>query len=282
LNWENYGLLLAGIILCALSIFTSMSRNGAISLVIAATVIGTALFYRGSLNWRGWLLGAVPLAVLAVLLVVGFDAVYNRLATLRDARAYAGRWEMTAATLRAWSHYPLWGTGLGTHEFVFPMFDTAVMPALAAHADNDYAQLLEEMGLAGAAIVAVFVIGVAAIAVSLALRGRTASSAAAYGIAFGLIAVAIHSASDFGQRVPANLCLSAAMCGLLVAISRIENRAAQTKRGEMPIESPRSRSLRFPAAAAALIGVAAIAGWTIRGAYAAFLGERWWSAAVPV
>jgi tetratricopeptide (TPR) repeat protein len=282
LNWENYGLLLAGIVLSALSVFTSMSRNGAISLVIAATVIGAALYFRGSLNWRGWLLGAVPLAVLAVLLVVGFDVVYDRLATLRDAHAYAGRWEMTAATLRAWSNYPLWGTGLGTHEFVFPMFDTAVTPMLAAHADNDYAQLLEEMGLAGAAIVAVFVIGIAMLAVRLALRGKTASSAAAYGIAFGLIAVANHSVSDFGQRVPANFSLSAVMCGLLVAIARVESRAAQTRRGEMPIDSPRARSLRFPAAAAALIGVAAIAGWTIRGAYTAFLGERWWSAALAV
>jgi O-antigen ligase/tetratricopeptide (TPR) repeat protein len=292
LNWENYGPLLAGIVLCAISVLTSMSRNGAISLFIAATVIGAALYRRGALNWRGWLLGAVPLAVLALLLVVGFDVVYDRLATLREARAYEGRWEMTAATLRAWSHYPIWGTGLGTHEFVFPMFDTAVTPVLAAHADNDYAQLLEEMGVAGAAMVAVFVIGVAALAVRLARRGKTASSAAVYGIAFGLVAVAIHSASDFGQRVPANFSLSAALCGLLVAISRIEKRGRSSFH-ETHITGDSSRldrkelrpllfPLLFPAAAAAVIGAAAVSGWAIRGAYAAFLGERWWAAALAV
>ncbi|HEY3391959.1 MAG TPA: O-antigen ligase family protein [Lacipirellulaceae bacterium] len=282
LNWEHYGPLLAGIVLCAISVLTSMGRNGAISMFIAAAVIGAALYRRGSLTWHGWLLGAVPLAVLATLLVVGFDLVYERLATLRDTRVYENRWEVTAATLRAWSQYPIWGTGLGTHEFVFPMFDTAVTPSLAAHADNDYAQLLEEMGLTGAALVAAFLFGVAALAVRLALRGKTASSVAANGMAFGLVAVAIHSASDFGQRLPAIFCLSATMCGLLVAISRIENRAAQAKRGELPALSPRARSLQFPAAAAALICVAAVSGWTIRGAYAAFLGERWWAAALAV
>jgi O-antigen ligase/tetratricopeptide (TPR) repeat protein len=282
LNWEKYGPLLAGIGLCATSVLTSMSRNGAISLFIAAAVIGAALYRRGSLSWRGWMLGAIPLAVLAVLMVVGFDAVYERLATLTETRAYESRWEMTAATLRAWSHYPLWGTGLGAHEFVFPMFDTAVTPILAAHADNDYAQLLEEMGLAGAAMVAVFLLGVVATAIKLAVRGKTASSAAAYGIAFGLIAVGIHSASDFGQRVPANFCLSATLCGLLVAISRIDDRASRVERAAFPVNSARVATYRFASAAAALIGVAIVSGWSIRGAYAAFLGERWWGATLAI
>jgi tetratricopeptide (TPR) repeat protein len=281
LNWEKHGPILAGIVLCAVAVLTSMSRSGAISLFTATAVIGAALYRRGSLNWRGWLLGAVPLAVLAVLLVVGFDAVYERLATLKDIRAYQGRWEMTAATLRAWSNYPVLGTGLGTHEFVFPMFDTAVTPVLAAHADNDYAQLLEEMGLVGAALVALFLIGVATLAIYLAIRGKTAVASAAYGIAFGLIAVAIHSASDFGQRVPANFCVSAALCGLLVAIARIEKRRSKTQRIEFAA-GHYSPWWRRGTAAIALIGVMAVWFWTTRDAYAEFLGERWWSAALAM
>jgi tetratricopeptide (TPR) repeat protein len=162
------------------------------------------------------------------------------------------------------------------------MFDTAVTPILAAHADNDYAQLLEEMGLAGAAMVALFLIGVAAMAIKLAARGKTASSAAAYGIAFGLIAVAIHSASDFGQRVPAIFCLSATLCGLLVAITRIENRASRRQPALQLADSARAASYRLPAGAAALLGLAIVWGWSVRDAYAAFLGERWWSAALAI
>jgi tetratricopeptide (TPR) repeat protein len=249
---------------------------------VAAAITGAALYRRGSLNWQGWLLGAIPLAVLAVLLIVGFDAVYDRLATLQHVEAYEGRWEMTAATLRAWSHYPLWGTGLGTHEFVFPMFDTSFARALAAHADNDYAQLLEETGIAGAALLAVFLIGIGTLVVKLALRGRTSSSAAAFGIAFGLIAVLIHSATDFGQRLPANFCLSATLCGLLVAIARMEHRASHARRGDLPLAPPVAPWFRRGAALVALLCLVVVWGWAARGAYAAYLGERWWAAALAL
>jgi O-antigen ligase len=113
------------------------------------------------------------------LVCLRFDAVYERLATLRDTTAYESRWEMTAAALRAWRAYPLWGTGLGTHEVVFPMFDEAVTPSLAVHAYNDYAQLLEETGVAGAVLVGLFVAGIATLAVKLILRGRTPAAAGA-------------------------------------------------------------------------------------------------------
>jgi hypothetical protein len=38
-SWEKYGWLVCGIVLCAISVLTSMSRNGAISMVIAATIV---------------------------------------------------------------------------------------------------------------------------------------------------------------------------------------------------------------------------------------------------
>ena len=281
-NWEKYGWLVCGIVLCAISVFTSMSRNGAISLVVAATIVGAALYRRGTLNWRGWLLGAIPLAVLAVLLVFGFDAVYERLSTLQDTTAYESRWEMTAATLRAWSHYPVWGTGLGTHEFVFPMFDTSASRVVAGHADNDYAQLVEEMGGVGATFVAAFLIGIAMVTFKLATRGRSSVAAASFGLAFGLIAVAIHSASDFGQRLPANLALSATFCGLLVAMTRIERRDRQARRGSLPDDLPTTTRFRRVAAFAALTVLAAVSTWALRDAYAAYIGERWWAAALAL
>ena len=40
------------------------------------------------------------------------------------------------------------------------MFDTTAATAVAAHADNDYAQLLAEMGLTGAILVGLFLAGI--------------------------------------------------------------------------------------------------------------------------
>src|SRR5205814_1811829 len=105
--------------------------------------------------------------------------------------------------------------------------------AIAAHADNDYVQLLEEMGLAGAVLVGLFLAGISFTILRLALRGRSSISNAVYGLALGLIAVTIHSATDFGQRLPANFFITATFCGLIVAIARLEKRNHDIRRDEV-------------------------------------------------
>jgi tetratricopeptide (TPR) repeat protein len=162
------------------------------------------------------------------------------------------------------------------------MFDTEVTPVVAEHADNDYAQLLEETGIVGGLLVTAFVISIGTLAVRLAIRGRTAASAAAFGLGFGLIAVAIHSATDFGQRLPANFVLSATFCGLVVAISRIEARDRLVRHGKTEASPPDNPKLYRAAAIASLAAVLLIAGWAMKDAYAAFLGERWWAGALAM
>ena len=215
-----------------------------------------------------------------MLLIAGFDVVYERLATLQDRDPYQGRWEMTAATLRAWTQFPIWGTGLGTHEVVFPLFDTSVTRSIATHADNDYAQLLEETGVVGAVLVAAFLAGIAMLVTKLVLRGRSSAAAGILGLAFGLIAVSIHSFSDFGQRIPANLILTAAMCGLIVAIAIEENEKRNSIRRSAIASFPRTFRIRGAAAIAGLMCTLAVWGWAIQDAYSAYLGEQWWSAAL--
>ncbi|RIK76628.1 MAG: hypothetical protein DCC67_13635 [Planctomycetota bacterium] len=270
--------LLAALAVCAVSVFTSMSRNGMISLATAAAIVGTALFARGLLSRRGWLVAIIPMATLAVLLGTVFDAVYDRLATLEDDQSLAHRWELARGVLRAWQQFPLWGSGLGTHAIVFPLFDAACVAALAEHADNEYVQLLEESGVLGAAAAGAMFAMVVVMIVRLFRRGRTPISAAAFGLALGLIAVVIHSASDFGQRLPAVFCLTAAACGLLVQISRWERHAAGT-------DAHRGSEHSWPRLAAAAATAAVLAGiwyWALADAAAAFSGESWRGVALQV
>ena len=196
-----------------------------ISLVAAAIFTGIGLALKSKLQLRGWILLVTPLVLLAGLLFAGFDAVYDRMAQLQQIRDDA-RWKMIAGTLDAWRHYPVWGTGLGTHEFVFPMFDPATDPSMAAHADCDYAQLLEETGVVGMGLIGAFLLGFWWRYGQLVRRRVRSVAMAAFGLGFGLLAVMIHSATDFGQHLPANFCLTAIFCGLLVAIGRIERRYA--------------------------------------------------------
>jgi O-antigen ligase/tetratricopeptide (TPR) repeat protein len=280
--WEKHGWTYAGIILCAVAVFTSMSRNGAISLIVATAIVGAALYRRGTLGWRGWVLSVLPAGVLAILLVFGFDFVYNRLSTLHQMDSFKTRWDMTTAANQAWQQSPLWGTGLGTHEVVFPMFDSTAAAAVAAHADNDYAELLEEMGVAGAILVGLFFAGVAITILKLAFRGRSSVSNAVYGLALGLIAVALHSTTDFGQRLPANFCVTAAFCGLVVAIAGLEKRNRNIRHDRVHRQLSIPLSVRRAAAAAAFVGLAVVWGFTIRSAYAAYIAERWYTAALSI
>jgi tetratricopeptide (TPR) repeat protein len=276
---QPHAAILAGLILCALSVFTSMSRNGAISLVLAGAVISVTLYARGTLSRRGWVLAMLPLGAGFVLLLFAYDLVADRMATFQDARHFSDRWQLTLDVLRAFAAFPVWGIGLNAHEYVFPMFDASVVRELAAHADNDYAQLLEETGLIGGLLVAAFVFIIGYRVVRLCRRGRTSLSAAAFGLASGLLAVALHSASDFGQRLPAVFCLSAITCGLVVQIARLDREA----KGGI-FKAPALLRI-LPARPAAAIGVAAvilIGGWALTTGYRAFLGDQWWAMAYQV
>lgn len=274
---QQHGALILAIIVCGLAVFTSFSRNGAISLVVAAAIVGTALSARGTLGWRGWVLALVPLGAAAALLLFAFDAVYERMATLSSTDSLGDRWQLTLSTLRAWRSFPLWGIGLGAHEFVFPMFDSGTSPILAQHADNDYAQLLEETGVVGAALLAAFVLIIARMIYLLCRRGRTSLSAAAFGLAFAAVAVALHAATDFGQRLPAVFCLSAIICGLAVQIARIERESRQPAPPRDDLG--RSPLVRRTLAVVALLAVAGASTWALKSAYYAFLADEWWAAA---
>jgi O-antigen ligase/tetratricopeptide (TPR) repeat protein len=271
---QTHGGLMVALVVCAVSVFTSMSRMGAISLLAAAAVIGTALFLRGTLSRRGWMLAMAPIGTLAVVLAFAFDAVYERIASLQHETGFADRWELTKGVLRAWREFPVWGSGLGTHEFAFPMFDPTAAPIIAEHADNDYAQLLEETGVVGAALVGVFLLTILGLLIKLCRRGRTPLSAAAFGLAFGMLAVALHSATDFGQHLPAVFCLSAVTCGLIVQLARWERASAGEK---SPLDRP---MLRRAAGGAAAVIVALVGAWALRGAWNAYRGEAWRGAAL--
>jgi O-antigen ligase/Flp pilus assembly protein TadD len=272
-NLAQHGGLLAGLILCALAVLASLSRNGAISMVVAGAVAGTALLISGTLSRRGWVLAMLPLGALALVLMFGFDTIYRRLATIGERDGLSSRWELTLGTLRAWQAFPVWGAGLGTHEYVYPLYDQSTSPYFAGHADNDYAQLLEETGALGALFVGGFLAVIVALLVRLCRRGRTASSAAAFGLAFGLLAVAIHSATDFGQHLPAAFSLSAVACGLAVQLARIDRGATEPSLGRERM------AWRRGLAATTVVALALGWGWALRDAYAAHVGEMWWAAA---
>jgi len=240
---RTFWLLIAVMGLGVVSVFISLTRGGMVSMLIATAFIVLLLTWRQSHKghrykspsppetirpvlaergtvWGPWIMVLVALAAFSCILYIGFDAVYDRLASLRNLDQYQSRWQILKDLSILFRRFPLLGTGLGTHSVVYPMFDRSTITALAAHAENEYAQALEETGLLGLGLLIIFGVIIWASYARSIRNTHLSICSAAYGLGFGILAILIHSLSDFGQHLPANAFLSAISCALLLALSR--------------------------------------------------------------
>ena len=267
-------LLVAMIIIGAVTVFMSLTRGGMISMLIAAGFTTLVLSWRRSIRSQSWVIVLMALGAFICILYVGFDAVYDRLATLQQFNQYEDRLQIIKDIAVAWTRFPVFGAGLGTHEVVYPMFDRSMIPALAVYAENEYAQAAEETGFLGLAALLVFGILVWKSYIVSVRSAFTPVRSAAYGLGFGLLAIMIHSLSDFGQHLPANAMLSGISCALLLGLAQF--RKNDDAAGKVIPASNSSRSLRI----AALFCVVGISIWILLGANNARLAEASWKKAL--
>lgn len=227
---------LAGmILLSAATIFLSLSRGGVISLVIAGAATGILLIWRRGQGRISSILMMLAVGGLLVIFYAASGAVFNRLSTLHQVASDNGdRAHVDEYLAREARQYPLLGTGLGTHRYIYPMYDQSVILNLSSYAENEFVQLMEETGAVGLALCAAFVLIVSIAYLKSIWKARRPVHLAAYGLGFGLLAILIHSASDFGQHDAANACLTATFAALLIVLSRharpVEHRHGHSRR----------------------------------------------------
>jgi len=271
LNWitspdARWVWILSGVIVVSMAaVFLSLGRGGVIALLLAATLTSMVMAIRRRLDGRAWIMVVLTLGAFICVLFLGFDAVYDRLSTLEDQHAYEGRWSIAKNAALAWTRFPLVGAGFGTHEVVFPMFNRAKGPSLYEYVENEYAQTAEETGALGLVLVAGF-----AFLVWRQYRRCLGSggerTAVAYGLGFSLVAALVHSVSDFGLHLPANGCLTAVFCGVLVGL------------GARPATSGGfTRKLLAPLG---VVCVLAVWGWALYTANECRMAEKHWKQAM--
>lgn len=269
-------LLVAIMVLGTATIFVSLTRGGMVSMLIASAFITLLLTSRPSLKGRGWIMAVMALGAFACILYVGFDAVYNRFATLRDLNAYHGRWQILKDLTASYSQFPILGTGLGTHAVVYPMFKQINDVLLYTHAENEYAQVIEETGLAGLTVLIIFGVIIWSSFIKNVRCTKLPICSAVYGLGFGLLAILIHSLSDFGQHVPANAFLSAVFCALLLSLAQQRKRQDSSMQGV--ISAQKFKSLY----AVILLGVCGVCVWSLREVNNARIAETYWTKTLDI
>jgi O-antigen ligase len=208
--------------LSATVIVLAVSRNGIISMLVAGTVMIVAFTLHRVIQPRHALLLLVAAAVVMIAFFLGFDAVSRRLSSLsHPENPYSKRWIILLSLTDSWRQFPLWGTGLGTFQYIFPMVDRQIrVESYLSHAENEYAQMLTETGILGLLCVGLFLFEIVRSYIRCIRRSRSAMTSVAIALGFGILAIVIHSFTDFSQHVPGIACLTAIYAGWIFRISR--------------------------------------------------------------
>lgn len=222
LSQRPYRLILLGVVvLLSLGIVFSMSRLGILSAAVSLLVFA-AVVAAGSARSRVARLSAV-LGVTGIIIganiLMGLNEVSKRYSVLfdKDVGWRSGVWNWS---LKVALDYPIAGTGLGTFQFVSPMYKTPETNAgQFDEAHNDYLNLWSDTGTVG------LLLGVSFIVVWLAviLRGMGGSKRhqnfLLAGCVASLFAMLVHSIGDFNLQIPSNAAYLAIILGIGVALA---------------------------------------------------------------
>jgi len=208
------------------ALLMSLSRGGMVGTASATIAVLLLSFLRG--RKKGWslMLSAVGLFAIFIITWVGYEHyVMGRIIGLwNEVIGRSVRVEIWRDAQPIFKDYLLFGSGLGTFAFIFPLYKTLLLQLHFLHPENDYLLFLIETGLAGGVAillaVALFVVYVARRLFQLKDIRMVVLSAG--GVGSG-ISMAVHSFLDFNLHIPANAFHFAFILGLLVVMVNLRS-----------------------------------------------------------
>lgn len=135
-------------------------------------------------------------------------------------------WRGVLAMIQDW---PVFGVGLGGFALAYPYYQPAALEGVCTAAHNDGLQVVAELGLVGAALLATVVVALLA-PVRRTLRGRRMTGLSR-ALALALLGLGLHAAVDSPLRNPAIVTLAVALaavwCRRLAASPESDPRRAE-------------------------------------------------------
>jgi O-antigen ligase/Flp pilus assembly protein TadD len=214
------------------ALFFTMSRGGMFSFIAALLFIALLVSTRRSMKNKSWLILAITVFIILIIAWLGATPVVERILSFKAeiaSRYYGGRLPIWQGTIGIIKDNPIFGTGLGTFNYIFPKYQPAVIVAKHyTYAHSDFLELLSEVGIVG--FVLFMVCGLWSM-VYLFRRYRERHDPWVVGISlciFGsLTAIFIHSFTDFNLHIPANAILLVSILALFISILNMDREIAQ-------------------------------------------------------
>ena len=229
-NMQRYSAVLAVVAGLAVLILIGLAMNGSLAAftLVLPVLAGSALIVLPPGNRsRSWLLIVVLLLLAASVAALEKTAIGSGRMGTHATTAAQSRAELLLTTSRAASDFLPWGSGLGSFQSVYPLYESplTVDATYVVHAHNDYAEMVLELGVAGIVLMALFLVWWAA---AVWRTWRTAEAGPfARAATIASAAILVHSVVDFPLRTAAiSACFG--MCLALLADSRAAPRKEKT------------------------------------------------------
>jgi O-antigen ligase len=188
------------------ALFLSASRGGIIGFVAEVGFLAIVIAARRR-EKKVWAAGALILTLAAILVSwLGIGRALERFATYQKLETSEGRRaEMVQDSFRIFQDHRILGTGLGTLQEVFPLYETLYDGLVVNHSHNDYVEALAETGIIGGLCGLAFLVFLFWTSWKLLnLEGDPQNFAYHTGALVACLGLLVHAGVDFNFHIPSN------------------------------------------------------------------------------
>jgi len=215
------------IITMGAALFFTMSRGGILSFIAALLFMAVLIFRRKPIERKAWTLSAITVLIILTIAWLGATPVVERILSVKAeivSRYFGGRLPVWQGTLGIIKDYPIFGTGPGTFNYVFPKYQSAeIITSRWVHAHSDVLEFISEVGIIGLVLFLVF--GFWFLAYLFRRFNRRNDPwvlCVSVGLFASLAGIFLHSFTDFSLRIPANAILLVLILAITLVVLHLK------------------------------------------------------------
>lgn len=158
---QRYSAVVAVAAAIALTVIVGLALNGSLAgygLALPVVAASILLILPPRSRLRLWIVGAAAVLVIASIAALEVTPIGSGKIGTHATNAVQSRSEIFSTTLRAAADFIPFGSGLGSFQSVYPLYENPdqVTTVYVVHAHNDYEEVALELGVAGMVLILLF------------------------------------------------------------------------------------------------------------------------------